>query len=108
MTSTMRRRRWIHITINMPTLLKIGLDYYAVKNPKDAAACINALVGAVKLRRDYSAKDDAFYPDEHQDEIGMITVRVDQLRAAKFDDSEMDTNPKQLPVLAKRKSQPSA
>lgn len=64
----------------MPTLLKIGYDYYLVKEA-NAAKIIAALAGAVKVRRNYSEKDgDAFTIEKHQDEIGMLTVRSDAIR----------------------------
>lgn len=59
----------------MPTLLKIGHDYYLVKEAA-AVKAVSALAGAVKLRRNFrDAEGDTFYIEKHQDEIGMLTVR---------------------------------
>jgi hypothetical protein len=83
----------------MITLLKIGYDYYAMPNAKAAATAINALAGCIKLRRDFGNKTgDFFYPDEHQDEIGMVVVRDNQvLRGKPADDVEAPRKPRQLP-----------
>lgn len=84
----------------MTTLLKIGYDYYAMPNAKAAATAINALAGCIKLRRDHSSIGDHFYPDEHQDEIGMVVVRGDQIlrsKPARDVETKTQTKPKQLP-----------
>jgi hypothetical protein len=82
----------------MTTLLKIGYDYYAMPNAKAAATAINALAGCIKLRRDHSDNfSDHFYPDEHQDEIGMIVVRDDQILRSKPARDVKSKTIKQLP-----------
>lgn len=82
----------------MTTLLKIGYDYYAMPNAKAAATAINALAGCIKLRRDHDAKhSDHFYPDEHQDEIGMVVVRDDQILRTKPAHDVESKKQKQLP-----------
>lgn len=64
----------------MPTLLKIGCDYYLVKEAA-AVKALAALAGAVKLRRNYGDHNgDYFLIEKHQDEIGMLTVRPDAIR----------------------------
>ena len=78
----------------MPTLLKIGFDYWIVDNPKNAAAVINAMAGAVQLKRDYDSPHvEKFYPDEHPDEIGMVTVRTDEILPHKPGKSSVEVEP---------------
>lgn len=77
----------------MPTILKIGFEYYAVRNTAAAAAAVNALTGSIKLARDYDAEGMELYFDEHQPEIGTLTVRADQIRTTKGGKSTVVVSP---------------
>ena len=76
----------------MPTLLKIGIDYYLVKDAA-AARIITSMAGAVKMQRDYGIKDDGvghYYPQKHQDEISMISVRASQILPCKPGEEQVE------------------
>lgn len=92
----------------MITLLKIGYDYYLVKSAKQAAMVINGMAGVIKLRRDYGdhpMKLDRYYPDEHQDEIAMVTIQKHQLTAHKGDSITVDCDPNST-ALVRMKGRP--
>ncbi len=64
----------------MPTLVKIGFDYFLVKNEAAAVAVVKAMAGTVQLSRNYEAKGrDEFYPDPRPCEIGIVNVLRDQI-----------------------------
>lgn len=82
----------------MINLVKIGYDYYAVKNAAAAARIVTALAGVVKLRRDYREhQKDVFYPDEHQDEVAMLLIDEKQLLRAEPFEAEAQADDQTVP-----------
>lgn len=69
----------------MITLIKIGFNYYLVRNATAAAQVINGLARCIQLRNTYNQGDSGttYYPEKNQDEVGMVTVRDNQILPCK-------------------------
>jgi hypothetical protein len=79
----------------MPTILKIGYHEFLIEKASDAAAVVKAMAGAIPVDSRHRRGKYTYFPAKNPDcrEVGMKTIRTDQLYAADPGEVELDGEP---------------